>query len=108
MMWNPKGVSTMPETSPGLRAKAACSNGGTICPRPNVPRSPPFFALPGSSEDCRASAAKSSFARTRWSRASAFFRSSSLPAPVAPSGTRTRMWLAFTFSPLSKTAGWES
>jgi hypothetical protein len=105
MMWKPKGDSTTAETSPGLRAKAACSNSGGIWRRPKGLSSPPFPALAVSSDDCLARAAKSLPARTRASNASAFLRSSAFRAGAVPWGTRTRMWLARTTSPESNTAG---
>lgn len=50
----------MPDVSLGLSAKAACSNGGTIRPRPNVPRSPGGLRsfAPPSSEYSRTASSK--------------------------------------------------
>ena len=54
-MCTPLSVSTMPESSPTLSAKAASSNGFCMAPRLNGPRSPPCFALLQSlSTDARA------------------------------------------------------
>ena len=54
-MCTPLSVSTMPESSPTLSAKAASSNGVCMAPRLNGPRSPPCFALLQSlSTDARA------------------------------------------------------
>src|SRR5271165_2224051 len=83
--------------------KAAFSNSGTVRPRPMKPRSPPFFALPGSSEYFSASWAKSPPAFTCFRTSSAFLCASSTAlsstlAPGSGNGVLIRMWATLTCS----------
>ena len=99
MMWSPKGDSTTSLTAPISSENAAFSNGSTMLPRSNQPRSPPCWAVPWSSLYSRASALKSSpeAARSRISSASA--NTLSRCASVASSGKLRRMWRALTRTP---------
>ena len=91
--WKPNSLSTTCISFwPSLNA--ASSNGFTIMPRPNQPRSPPFSAEPGSCECFFASSAN---------RLGFFFSSASNLS--ASSFVLTRMWLARRCSSTLNCAG---
>ena len=76
--WNPKSVSTIGLTSFSRSLKTASSNGLTIAPRANQPRSPPWAAEPGSCELALASSAnRAGSLRTSAASASMRLRASS-------------------------------
>ncbi len=59
IMWYPNCVFTGSEVAPFSSLNAAVSNSFTIWPRPNFPKSPPFFPE-GQREHCWAMVAKDS------------------------------------------------
>ncbi len=83
---SPNCVSTGCEISPTGSEKAAESNAPTICPRPKVPRSPPFWALPGSWLSRAATAAKSPPPTSSWRMRSAFWTAAWRSASVSVLG----------------------
>ena len=54
MIWNPSGVSTICDTTPGLRDMAASENAGQKIDLDAIPSSPPLRDEPGSCEYRRA------------------------------------------------------
>ncbi len=88
--------------SPIFALKAAFSNGSTIVPRPNCPKSPPLLALL-SSENSLASSAKSSplFALFRIFSILTFSADAEESSSSALSFVLIRICLAFTSSPVT-------
>ncbi len=89
-MWYPNLVFTIGEICPFWRSKAAFSNSFTICPRPNVPRSPPRF-LEGQSDSSLAI----------FENFSPFFNRSK--TVFASFSVFTRMWAQWTLVGITQT-----